>query len=69
MKKVEPPATSAFRTMRGWSPMMWTMAGILLFLWLLGFVGAYTAGSWMHIFLVLAVVMAIAGMARRSRAA
>jgi hypothetical protein len=47
--------------------MLWTIAGTLLFLWLLGLVGAYTVGSWMHIFLVLAVILAIAAMAQRSR--
>lgn len=48
--------------------MLWTVIGILLFIWFLGFVGIYTVGSWIHIFVVLAVILVIAGMARRSRA-
>ena len=47
--------------------MLWTIAGILMFLWLLGIVGAYTIGSWMHLFLVAAVVLVLSNMALRMR--
>ena len=49
--------------------MLWTIAGVPLFLCLLGWVGTHTIGSWMHLFVVLAVILAIAGMAQRSRSA
>jgi asparagine N-glycosylation enzyme membrane subunit Stt3 len=37
-------------------PMLWTIAVILLILWLLGMVSSYTLGGFIHILLVLAVV-------------
>jgi hypothetical protein len=39
--------------------MLWTIAVILLILWLLGMVGAYTVGAFIHILLVIAVVVVI----------
>jgi hypothetical protein len=39
--------------------MLWTIAAILLILWLLGMVSAYTVGGFIHILLVIAVVMVI----------
>ena len=37
-------------------PMLWTIAMLLLILWLLGMVSSYTLGGFIHILLVLAVV-------------
>jgi uncharacterized protein DUF5670 len=37
-------------------PMLWTIAVLLLILWLLGMVSSYTLGGFIHILLVLAVV-------------
>jgi asparagine N-glycosylation enzyme membrane subunit Stt3 len=37
-------------------PMLWTIAVILLILWLLGMVSSYTLGGFIHILLVLAIV-------------
>ncbi len=37
-------------------PMLWTIAVLLLILWLLGIVSSYTLGGFIHILLVLAVV-------------
>jgi hypothetical protein len=37
--------------------MLWTIAVILLILWLLGMVTAYTMSGFIHILLVLAVVV------------
>jgi hypothetical protein len=34
--------------------MLWTITVILLVLWLLGVVGVYTIGAWIHLLLVLA---------------
>jgi hypothetical protein len=37
--------------------MLWTIAIILLVLWMLGLVSAYTAGGFIHILLVVAIVI------------
>jgi len=37
-------------------PMLWTIAVLLLILWLLGMVSSYTLSGFIHILLVLAVV-------------
>lgn len=36
--------------------MLWTIAAVLLILWLLGMVSSYTLGGFIHILLVLAVI-------------
>ncbi|HEX6822209.1 MAG TPA: lmo0937 family membrane protein [Candidatus Sulfotelmatobacter sp.] len=36
--------------------MLWTIAVVLLILWLLGMVSSYTLGGFIHILLVLAVI-------------
>lgn len=37
--------------------MLYTIAVVMLILWLLGFVSAYTIGGFIHVLLVVAVVM------------
>lgn len=37
--------------------MLYTIAVILIILWLLGFVSAYTMGGFIHILLVIAVIL------------
>ena len=39
--------------------MLWTIAVILVILWLLGFVSSYTMGGFIHILLVLAIVVVL----------
>ena len=39
--------------------MLWTLAIILLVLWLLGIVTSYTAGGLIHILLVVALVVVV----------
>jgi hypothetical protein len=39
--------------------MLWTLAVILLILWLLGFFAFQTAGSLIHLLLVVAVILVI----------
>ncbi|MGA2643500.1 MAG: lmo0937 family membrane protein [Candidatus Sulfotelmatobacter sp.] len=39
--------------------MLWTIAVILLVLWLLGMVSAYTVGGYIHILLVLALIAVV----------
>jgi hypothetical protein len=39
--------------------MLWTVAVILVILWLLGFVSSYTMGGFIHILLVVAVIVVL----------
>jgi hypothetical protein len=39
--------------------MLWTIAVILMVLWLLGLVSSYTMGGFIHILLVVAVVVVL----------
>jgi hypothetical protein len=39
--------------------MLWTIAVILLILWLLGFITAATFGGWIHLLLVIALVVVV----------
>jgi len=42
---------------KGKSTMLYTIAVVLVVLWLLGFVSAYTLGGFIHVLLVIAVVL------------
>ena len=48
--------------------MLYTIAVILLVAWLLGFVGVYTVGSFIHVLLVVAVVLFLVGLLSGRRA-
>ena len=39
--------------------MLWTIAVVLIILWLLGFVSSYTMGGFIHILLVIAVIVIV----------
>jgi hypothetical protein len=39
--------------------MLWTIAVVLIILWLLGLVSSYTLGGFIHILLVLAIVVVL----------
>ena len=39
--------------------MLWTIAVILIILWLLGLVSSYTMGGFIHLLLVLAIVVVL----------
>jgi hypothetical protein len=39
--------------------MLWTIAVILIILWLLGLVTSYTMGGFIHILIVVAVIMVL----------
>jgi hypothetical protein len=41
--------------------MLYTLAVILIVLWLLGFVSAYTLGGFIHILLVIALIVLLVG--------
>ncbi len=42
--------------------MLYTIAVILLIAWLLGIVGMYTIGAFVHVFLVVAIVLFVVGL-------
>jgi hypothetical protein len=48
--------------------MLWTIAVILLVLWLLGLVTSYTLGGFIHVLLVLAIVVVIYNLVTGRRA-
>ncbi len=39
--------------------MLWTIAVVLIVLWLLGLVTAYTLGGFVHVLLVIAIIMVL----------
>jgi uncharacterized membrane protein YtjA (UPF0391 family) len=43
-------------------PMLYTLAVILLIAWLLGVVGTYTVGAFIHVLLVIAIVLFLVGL-------
>jgi hypothetical protein len=47
--------------------MLWTIAVILLVLWLLGFVSSYTMGGFIHILLVIAVIVVLVSIIQGRR--
>ena len=47
--------------------MLWTIAVILIVLWLLGLVTSYTMGGFVHIILVIAIIVLIVGFIQRRR--
>jgi uncharacterized membrane protein YtjA (UPF0391 family) len=42
--------------------MLYTIAVVLLIAWLLGFVGVYTIGAFVHVLLVVAIVLFVVGL-------
>jgi len=42
--------------------MLYTIAVILLVLWLLGMVSAYTMGGFLHLLLIVAVIMVVVNL-------
>lgn len=47
--------------------MLWTIAVILIVLWLLGLVTSYTLGGFIHILLVIAIVVIIINLIQGRR--
>ena len=52
-----PPTTSPIKMED--KDMLWTIAVVLMALWLLGLVTAYTMGGFIHVLLVIAVVVVL----------
>ena len=48
--------------------MLYTIAVVLLIAWLLGIVGTYTIGAFVHVLLVIAVVLFLVGLVTGRRA-
>lgn len=48
--------------------MLYTIAGVLIILWLLGIVSGYTMGSFIHILLVVAVIVILINLFQGRRA-
>ena len=46
---------------------MWTIAVILIVLWLLGLITSYTMGGFIHIILVIAIIVVIVGFIQGRR--
>jgi len=47
--------------------MLWTIAVILIVLWLLGLVTSYTMGGFIHVILVIAIIVVVVGFIQRRR--
>jgi len=47
--------------------MLWTVAVVLLVLWLLGLVSSYTMGGFIHVLLVIAIVVVLINVIQRKR--
>lgn len=48
--------------------MLWTIAVILIILWLLGLVTSYTMGGFIHALLIIAVIVVLLNIIRGRRA-
>jgi hypothetical protein len=48
--------------------MLWTIAVILIILWLLGLVTSYTMGGFIHVLLVIAIVVVLLNVIQGRRA-
>lgn len=49
--------------------MLWTIAVVLMVLWLLGLVSSYTMGGFIHILLVIAIITALVSIIQGRRLA
>src|SRR4029453_6501553 len=62
-----PSFSSAGPTPRRSIRMLYTIAVILLVAWLLGIVGPYTIGAFVHVLLVVAIVLFLVGLVNGRR--
>lgn len=62
------PAVTRSQSNREVNSMLYTIAVILLILWILGLVSSYTMGGFVHILLVVAVVMVLVNIISGRRA-
>lgn len=47
--------------------MLWTIAVILIIMWLLGLVSSYTMGGFIHILIMIAVIMVLVNVIQGRR--
>ena len=47
--------------------MLWTIAVVLVILWLLGLMTSYTMGGFIHIILVIAIIVVVVGFIQGRR--
>jgi len=47
--------------------MLWTVAIVLIVLWVLGLVSSYTLGGFIHVLIILAVIAVLVGFIQRRR--
>lgn len=47
--------------------MLWTVAIVLIVLWVLGLVSSYTLGGFIHVLIILAVIAVLVGFVQRRR--
>lgn len=45
--------------------MLWTIAAVLVILWLLGLLTGYTVGGVLHVLLVIALIVIVVGFVQR----
>ena len=57
-----PPVSRGWPAPKGEVTMLYTIAVILLIAWLLGIVGTYTIGAFVHVLLVVAIVLFVVGL-------
>jgi len=62
-----PKARKLQSTEKGENAMLWTIAVILVVLWLLGLVSSYTLGGFIHILLVIAIVIIVINLLQGRR--
>jgi hypothetical protein len=48
--------------------MLWTIAVVMIALWLLGMVSSYTMGGFVHLLLVIAIIMVLVNIIQGRRA-
>ncbi len=47
--------------------MLWTIAAVLLVLWVLGLVSSYTMGGFIHILLIVALIVVVVDILQRRK--
>jgi hypothetical protein len=61
-RKTPPPAVAEEMHSTGETIVLYTIAVVLLIAWLLGIVGTYTIGAFIHVLLVVAIVLFVVGL-------
>jgi asparagine N-glycosylation enzyme membrane subunit Stt3 len=60
--------TQVTRILGAFMDLLWTIAVILIILWLVGMVSSYTLGGFVHILLVLAIIVVLIRVIQGRRA-